>query len=186
MATVLDLSILNQLMPIFTWIFVFLLVYGVMEVTQIFKNRGIHAMIAFVTSLMVAISGSATKAITSMTPWFLVVIFFIFMVFLIVNFMGISSVEVVNALGGGSGSGAVWWILIISFIILASGLSQTFGQQLLEQRQGGNQTTVQPGTPDGSFGGSVLIILTNAKVLGMILIFFIGALTVALMTSPIK
>ncbi len=185
MATVLDLSVLKTFMPIFSWIFAFLLIYGVLEVTQIFKNRGIHAMIAFVFSVMVAISGTATNTIVAMTPWFLIMIFFIFMLYLIGNFMGLGSADIIGSLGG---KGAIWWILILGVIILASGLSQSFGQQLLAARQGGNATEV-PATstnPDGSHGGQVLFVLTNPKVLGMLLLFFIGALTIAMMTSPIK
>ncbi|MBI2133688.1 hypothetical protein HYU11_03325 [Candidatus Woesearchaeota archaeon] len=184
MATVLDLSLLNTFMPVFSWIFSFLLVYGFLEVTQIFKNRGIHAMIAFVFSIMVAISGTATATITAMTPWFLIMIFFIFMVYLISNFMGIGTSEILGAIGG---KGAVWWILIIGFIILASGLSQTFGQNLLAARQGGNATEVPTTTGPGStHGQAVLFVFSNPKVLGMVLIFFIAALTVAMMTSPVK
>lgn len=185
MATVLDLSVLKVFMPVFAWIFTFLLVYGVLEATQIFKNRGIHAMIAFVFSIMVAVSGSATNTIAAMTPWFLIMIFFIFMIYLIANFMGLSSGDVVTSLGG---KGAVWWVLIIGIIILVSGLSQTFGEQLLRGRQGGNETAVSgSGTSvDGSFGQNVLLILTDAKVLGLLLIFFIAALAVALITGPVK
>lgn len=171
-------------MPIFSWIFAFLLVYGFLEVTQIFKNRGIHAMLAFVFSLIVAISGTATAAIANMVPWFLVMIFFIFIIYLIANFMGLGSADILKSLGG---SGAVWWILIIGIIIMAAGLSQTFGEQLLKARHGGGNVTEvpsQPGQP--GYSQSVLLILTNAKVLGMILLFFIGALTIALMTGPIK
>ncbi len=184
MATVLDLSVLKTFMPIFSWIFAFLLVYGVLEVTQVFKNRGIHAMIAFVFSIMVAVSGTATNTIAAMTPWFLIMIFFIFMVYLIGNFMGLGSADIVGTLGG---KGAIWWILIIGFVILAAGLSQSFGQQLLGARQGGNATEVPAASgPGNDHGQAVLFVLTNPKVLGMVLIFFIAALTIALITSPIK
>ncbi len=187
MATVLDLSILKTFMPIFSWVFAFLLIYGVLEATNIFKNRGIHAMLAFVFSIMVAVSGTATSTIAAMTPWFLLLIFFIFMIYIISNFMGLPSSEVIGALGG---RGAVWWILILGLVILAAGLSQSFGQQLLQQRQGGGNetavTTTEPGTPGSDHGKTVLFILTNAKVLGLILILFIAALTVAMITGPVK
>ncbi len=183
MATVLDLSVLKTFMPIFSWIFAFLLVYGFLEVTQIFKNKGIHAMLAFVFSIMVAVSGTATTAIASMAPWFLVIIFFVFIVYLIGNFMGLPSGEILSAFGG---KGAIWWILILGFVILAVGLSQTFGEQLLDARQGGtNQTATETGdsgTPT-NHGQTVLFILTDPKILGMILILLISALTVVLLTQ---
>ncbi|MBI4438874.1 hypothetical protein HY640_03000 [Candidatus Woesearchaeota archaeon] len=186
MATVLDLSVLKTFMPVFSWIFAFLLVYGFLEMTQIFRNRGIHAMLAFVFSVMVAVSGTATATIAAMAPWFLVVIFFIFIIYLIGNFMGLSSGDILGAVGG---KGAVWWFIIIGFIILAAGLSQTFGQRLLEARQGGggNETFVPvQGEGQPTHGQAVLLILTNPKVLGMLLLFFIAALTVSLMTGPVK
>ncbi len=182
MATVLDLSILKGFMPLFSWILSFLLVYGFLEVTNIFKNRGVHALLAFVFSIMVAVSGTATLAIAAMAPWFLVIIFFVFIVYLIGNFMGISSGEILGTIGG---KGAIWWILILGLIILAAGLSQTFGQRLLEARSGeGNFTAAPaPGLAEAGHGQQVLLVLTNPKVLGMILLFFIGALTIALMTG---
>ena len=184
MATVLNLSVLNTFMPIFSWILAFLLVFGFLEVTQMFKNKGIHALLAFVFSIMVAVSGTATAAIAAMAPWFLIMIFIIFIVYLMGNFMGIESGAILNSLGG---SGAIWWILILSIIILAAGLSQVLGQSLLQAREGGNITTT-PGngaTVDNAagHGQTVLLILTHPKVLGMVLLFFIGALTIALMTG---
>lgn len=187
MATVLDLSVLKTFMPVFSWIFAFLLVYGFLEMTQIFRNRGIHAMLAFVFSVMVAVSGTATATIAAMAPWFLIIIFFIFIIYLIGNFMGLSSGDILGAVGGKS---AVWWFIVLGFIILAVGLSQTFGQRLLDVRQGGigaNETVVSvPGEGQPTHGQVVLLILTNPKVLGMLLLFFIAALTVATMTGPVK
>ncbi len=187
MATVLDLSVLKAFMPVFSWLFAFLLVYGFLKVTNIFKNDGINALIAFVFSLMVAVSGTATGAISAMAPWFMVIIFFVFIIYLIGSFMGIPTVDMLGTLGGPRG--AMWWILIIGFIILAAGLSQSFGQQLLKAREGGNQTATVTGpgsTGSPSIGQNVLLTLTNAKVLGMVVLLLISALTLALMSSPIK
>lgn len=186
MATVLDLSVLKFFSPVFSWLLSFLLVYGFLEVTQVFKNRGVHAMVALAFTLMVAVSSTATLAIAAMAPWFMVIIFFIFMVYLISNFMGVGGGDIIGALGGKAG--ATWWIMIIGIIILAVGLSNAFGQQLLQARQGGNQTeAATTGTPGGVsgqvHGQAVLLTITNPKVLGMMLLLFIAALTIALMTQ---
>ncbi len=184
MATVLDLSVLKFFSPIFSWLLSFLLVYGFLEVTNVFKNRGVHAMVALAFTLMVSVSSTATLAVAAMAPWFMVIIFFIFMVYLISNFMGIGGNDILGALGGRTG--AAWWILIIGFIILAAGLSNAFGQQLLQARQSGNQTTTtvtEGGTAGAGHGQAVLLTITNPKVLGMILLLFIAALTIALMTQ---
>ncbi|MBI2142335.1 hypothetical protein HYU15_02490 [Candidatus Woesearchaeota archaeon] len=184
MATVLDLSVLKFFSPIFSWLLSFLLVYGFLQVTNVFKNPGVHAMVALAFTLMVAVSSTATLAIASMAPWFMVIIFFIFMVYLISNFMGVGGGEIIGALGGKAG--ATWWIMIIGFIILAAGLSNAFGQQLLQARQGGNQTaaTGAPGSvASPAHGQAVLLTITNPKILGMILLLFIAALTIALMTQ---
>ncbi len=60
MATLLDLGLLKGFSDIFSWLMVFLIVYGVLEVTNLLKNKGVHALLAFVITAVVVITGAAS------------------------------------------------------------------------------------------------------------------------------
>jgi len=169
MATLLDTGLFESLDVIFTWLFVFLVVFGVLEITNIFKNKSIHALLAFVIAILTGFSSITISIVEVMLPWFLLIAFFVFFVMLITSFMGFGGKDLVNALGG---SGAVWWILVLGFIIVAATLSQVFGQDLLDA-----------GENAGEVEDNVVTTLTNPKVLGFFLILLIGAFTIIFMAS---
>ena len=170
MATVLDTTLFESFSVIFTFILVFIVVYGALEISKLLKNRALHAMAGFAIAVLSVFSPFTVSLIETMVPWFLVIGVFIFFVFLIGNFMGIEHKTMVSALGGNN---AIWWILVLGFIIVAGALSEAFGQALLEERE----------DDDLSQRSNVIVTLTTPKVLGFTLIFLIAAFTVIFMAG---
>ncbi len=172
MATLLDTGLFDQFSVIFTWILLFLVVFGILEVTNVFKNRNIHVLLAFVVAILASTSTLSVGIVETMLPWFLIIAFFVFFVYMIGNFMGIGNNEILQAMGGGDR--AIWWILVLGFLIVAAALSNSFGEELLDERGEGTQDDSQR---------QVILALTNPKVLGLGLIFIIGAFTILFMAG---
>jgi hypothetical protein len=179
MATFLDTALIDKVSVIFTWLLVFVLVFGMAEVTNLLKNRALNALLALSIAVLVGFSPSITAIISGFAPWFIVIAFLILFLLLLSNFMGIPTANIVETLGGKNAS---WWLLVPLFVALTAALSGAIGQSLLEERTGTQTITTADGetitlqeTPHRE---SVVLTLTNPKVLGLILILLIAMFTI--------
>lgn len=186
MATVIELGLLEQFSNIFALIFIFLVVYSVLELTKVLgQNRGVHSLVALMVAFLSAINPNILKVISNISPWFVLFIVFIMFLFLSASFAGFSQENVIQALG--AKPGATFWIILVSILILALVMGNVFGQTFLEQYTGGgggNETINGGGTAGGgSFQENVGNTLFHPKVLGLILIFLIASFTIRMLTT---
>lgn len=187
MASVLDLGLLDQFSTVFAIIFIFLIVYAVLEVTKVLgMNPGVHGLIALLIALMSATQPQALKVIANFSPYYMIFLVFLVFLFLAAKFAGFNVEEVLTVFGGKQG-GAVFF-LVITVIILAFALSGVYGQQLLSFTSGStpagdNINGSNPPTGTNSFAQNFGATIFHPKILGMILIMLIGAFAVALLTS---
>ena len=69
---------------VFTFLFVYALVYGILLTTNPFKDEGkknLYAIIAFTASILVLFSGTVTNVVSFMAPWFILAILVVFLCF---------------------------------------------------------------------------------------------------------
>lgn len=201
MATFLDLALFEHMSSVFIFLFVFLIVYAFLSMTKIFKDvgghNGIYAIIALVVAFMSSFSSGFVAVIMTMTPWFTVIIIFLFLVFFVVKMFSTDD----KLLEGLIKQGAVKWIMIIIFaIILLVSISNAFGQKVLEDTQGPTTvvestpsetvytsdtttttTTTQSGVATNDFSTNMTQTLFHPKVLGMLLVVLIAFFTVLLL-----
>jgi len=186
MASVLDLGLIGQFSDIFSIIFIFLIVYSVLEVTKILgQNRGVHSLVALMIALVCAINPNVLSVISNLSPWFVLLIVFILFMMVSAIFAGFSQDNVLEALGGKPG--AAFWIILISILILAMVLGNVFGQTFLSGSSGGegNETVVnggEGGAGTGSFQENLGNTLFHPKVLGLLLIFLIASFAIRMLT----
>jgi hypothetical protein len=175
MATFLDTALLDKFSIVFTWLLVFIVVFGVAEVTNVLKNRALNALLALSIAVIVGFSPSLAAVISGFAPWFVVIAIFILFLLLLTNFMGIPTANLVEMFGG---KAAGWWILVPFIVALVVALSSAFGQGLLEERTGpaGEGEVIEGDTTPHR--ESVVLTLTNPKVLGMLLVLLIGMFTI--------
>lgn len=203
MATFLDLSLFAHLSGIFIFLFVFLIVYAFLHVIKIFKDvpggSGIYAILALAIAAMASFSKGFIAVITTMAPWFTVLIIFLFLVFFVLRMFTTDPKffsEMIEA-------GALKWTLVVVFvIILLVSLSSAFGQDALEKTTGeqsgdavynengevvyATQVTTpepaatEPGVATNDFGTNMMQTLFHPKVLGMLLILLIAFFTILL------
>lgn len=179
MANVLDLGLLKDFSYIFGWILIFVVVYGILQVIDIFKSRGIHALIALTITVLVATNTGTMNVVSDLLPWFVIMGFFIVFLLVLGNFMGVSTGDVIARFGG---KAIVWWIFVPLMIGLI--ISLVSGGQFSR----GDTTRVDPETGEliKVPGKTVINIITDPKVLGFILLLSISAITIALMAGVHK
>lgn len=173
MATVFDLGLLKEFSNIFAWLLVFVVIFAVLGATNIFHSRGVNALIALAVTVLLSTTTGTTDVIRGLIPWFVIVAFFILFLIVLAKFAGIPAEKVVSSFPG-----TQWWIftaLIIGLIIsLVAGGQFSRGDTTIDP-----QTGQEVSTP----GRAVINILTEPRVLALILILGISAITVGLMAG---
>ncbi|MEK6964230.1 MAG: hypothetical protein AABX70_07430 [Nanoarchaeota archaeon] len=203
MATFLDISILKNFSIVFTWLLIYVVVFGFLEWKSPFgkDKKGFNVMVAFVIAFLGVLSSSARHFIEFVTPWFLVMAIVIFFILFIVRMFGLSDGSVENIIKDNM---AHTWLIVLSIFIVLMALGASFGQQLLETGTGADPSsptppigsevpstidqvrTIQRGPSTSSnFGENALQIFVNPKVLGMLFILFLGTFTIYFLSKKV-
>jgi hypothetical protein len=183
MATLFDTALLEKFSIIFTWILIFAVVYGVAEMTKIIQSKPLVAIIAFCIATLAIITPAMPKILSSLAPWIVIIAIVILFLLMLANFLGIPTIQIVSGLGG---RGAIWLVMAPLLIAVIFSLSSVFGQNLLEQRTSGNDTTIVTATSSdtsSSHDQSVILALTNPKVLGVVIILLIAMFAILFLTG---
>lgn len=190
MATFLDVSILGHFTSVFTFLLVWVIIFGMLEVFKLFGDghRGLHAMIALSVGFIVLFSKGVVTVIQTFTPWFVIVIILIFFIIFAVRMFGVSAAEVTA--GFHNNSVILTFILIFAAIIILFSLGAGFGQTSLEEGatpgtlHNATNVTAAPGSTDtSSFSQNLYNTIYNPKVLGLILVMMIAVIAMLFLTS---
>ncbi len=175
MATFLDMGMLEYFNIIFYFLFLFVLVFAVMQATKFpTENKNLSAILAFLIAVLVIFSSSTRDIISIITPTFVVIIFFLFFILLIYRFMGANDADVRSIMG--SEGGTRTFLLIIILIIILSTLGKTFFSGTAETTENGEMNISGKNSEVGTKGEDALVgTLTHPKLLGLVLILIIGA-----------
>lgn len=197
MATFLDISILGHFITIFTFLLVFVIVYGMLELFKIFGDghKGIHAIIALAIGFIVIFSKGVVAVIQTFTPWFTILILVIFFILFAVRMFGATDKDIRNELT--SGSTITTWIIIFTVVILLFSLGSGFGQESLERGLSTQNTNTQGtitnnanitltsggNTSSSNFNQNLYNTLFNPKVLGLILVMLLAVMAMLFLTG---
>ncbi len=160
MATILDVGILTFLVPVLVLVFVFLILYGLFEKIKLFsEEKGLHALIAVIFSFLFMIVKPLRELIITITPWFFILFFLIFIGLILVMIFGFKETDVTKYLS--ENQGILTSIIIIGIIIFLLGLRGVFPGAL--------------GFPSENQGPFTELrrIIFHPKLLGVLLIFII-------------
>ncbi len=198
MATFLDISILSHFVSVFTFLLVFVIVFGMLEVFKVFGEgkKGLHAIIGVSIGLIFMFSSGVTAVIQTFMPWFTILILVIFFILFAVRMFGVSQKDISESVTEG---GALTWILIFTAVIVLFSLGAGFGQKSLQEGPGSaavntttttqtstttvnNQTVATGSTSTGDFNQNLYNTIYHPKVLGLILIMVIVILAMLFLT----
>ena len=200
MATFLDIGLLENFGVIFVILLVFLLVFGLLEYFKAFgeARKGLHALLAFVIALLFLVSKVASRMVSMMVPWFMVIAIFIFFTLFLVRIFGVEESSIKKLAGN---KDVYPWLIVFAMLILLLSLGNAFGQSLLESGEGvqtptnysqgsGGLQPAQPGTRStttSSFTTNLLNTLRHPKVMGLLFVSLVGMFAlIFLKTGKIK
>ncbi|MBS3156999.1 hypothetical protein J4442_02385 [Candidatus Woesearchaeota archaeon] len=126
MATILDIGFLNFLLPVFTFLLIYAIVFGVLQKSKFLsESTNINTWVALAISVLFLLAPGAIEFVSVIAPWFVVLVVIAFSFLLIFFFMGIKP-EVIEKVARNEAS-VRWTIIIISIIIIIVGLTSVFG-----------------------------------------------------------
>ncbi len=124
MATLLDLSLLNYLTPLFTFLFILIISYAVLDKFKLLGNNfAPKAIASFSMAAIFIFSPKMMEVVNMTTPWFILLIFFGFFIIAILMFIGVKQESITKTVTGGS---VVWPIIILSLILFVIILTNAF------------------------------------------------------------
>ncbi len=185
MATILDLGLLGYFNIVFSFIFVWALVFALLQKTKVLGEKaGLNVLIAVAVAFLVALSDSVVQVINFMIPWFTIAIIFFVLLILIFMVFGIKESAISDYVKNDRSIG--WVIIGVVLIIAGASFANVFGQQLTEASfQQGTSINASDGTgvAGTDFQQNIYATLFHPKVLGMIVLFAVAIFAIALLSQ---
>ncbi|MBS3163301.1 hypothetical protein J4427_01290 [Candidatus Woesearchaeota archaeon] len=163
MATLLDTGLLYHFLPLVTFLFIFSLVYIILDNTDwMGTNKTLKFIVALSIALVSLFAGGVVDLINYIVPWFVFIFVFLILLFMGLTFLGIEKQVVWNNL-------SIWTVMVIAFLLLIIGITQVYGE-IFTPYAGSNVTK--------TIGSETLRTLFHPRVLGAIFILIIASLSV--------
>lgn len=179
MATVLDLGLLQMFEPIFAVLFVFTLMFAILQKTKALSETiGINGVISAVIGIMVLMSSTLVSIINFMIPWFTVVIIFFVLLLLVFQVFGAKDADFASAI---KDKGLMWTIIGIGVIILLAAVGSVVPDDIGPNLAGGDVTSAS--TSGGGFSDNITNILFNPKIIGIIVVFMVAIFAVIFLSG---
>lgn len=169
MATLLDISLLGFLLPLFIFLLVFVIVYVILSKTTLFgeKNNALSFIAAFCLAAVSVFTGSFTSFVSVVTPWIVFIGFILVLLFAIFKFFSLEDSKIWDTIGGPT------LVYVVILIILLIGIAIVFGSD------------VAP-SGEGSVKNEVIVALTHPRILGALFILIVSAFAVRLLSEKLE
>jgi FtsH-binding integral membrane protein len=106
-----DVSGLSYFMPIFGFLFVFVIVYALLSKTKLLgESMFINLLISFIIAVIFATISSAQEYVEAVTPWFVVLIIALFFILILI---GLSQQKINDIMKPG-----FVWVFIVALILV--------------------------------------------------------------------
>ena len=180
----LDISLLNFLSPLITFLLIWGIVYAILEKSQLLKGTSpFHAFLGFVIALLFSFTPKAVEFIETITPW--MVVLFVVVILILVLFLSMGWTE--SSFQDAMGEPVMrWTIIIIVLIILVSSLTQVFAPAFSEEGSGGGSSIVNGEEVSDTVGEEVRKAVFSPKVLGAVFLLIIAAFVIRLLSPAIE
>lgn len=175
MATILDsLGLLEFFLPIFSFLFIFVIMYAVLDK---FKLMGENKTVKFIASLSIALlflcSQETLNFVNFITPWFVILVIMAFFILSLFMFMGVKEKEMEATINNPT---VYWTVLVIIIILLIAAIGTVFSDFFAGE--GGDITDPTK--------ASITQILVHPRVLGALFLLVISAFAIKNIASGIE
>ena len=161
MATFLDVGLLEFFLPVFTFLLVTVILFAIGK--ALFpENLGDRVVwvAAISIGMIVLFSGSSVELINLITPWFVVLMIFLVLLFSIFLFFGMEHKDLMGTIGGPT------VVVVVSLLMLLAAISAVFGPVFTPYQLDDEGRTIQSETIRTVFHprllGAVFILLIAA------------------------
>ena len=177
MASLLDIGLLKFFLPVFSFILVYAVSYAILNKTNILKSDAANNAAAFAISVLFLFTPQAIKLIQLTTPWFVVFLIFLMIIFMTFMFLGAKESQMNDVLALPT---VYWTIIVVLLGIFLFGLTQVFGSEV--------QSIFGGGESNGEEGVVIDIakIIFHPRVLGAIFILLIASQAIRLIVPRVK
>lgn len=172
MASILqDLGFLEFFLPAFTFLFVFVLVYAVLDKFKLMgENKWLKLIAAFCVALLFLFSGDTLDFIQVITPWFVVLVVVALFILSLFMFMGLKEGDVTNAI---KDPVLYWTVLVIIIILLIIAISEVF-------------IVVNPNVETGKPSSEGLNAVVHPRTLGAIFLLVVAAFAAKFISTGLE
>ena len=129
MAAIISTELFSYLTPVLIWIFIYAIVYMVLQKAEVFKSQPINAAIAFAASLLFVIVPVMRDLVREVVPWLLVMVLIVVVIFTLLMFMGYADKDIVTWMKENSFGATITVIVLVIFLIA---LSKVVGPAFLQ------------------------------------------------------
>lgn len=196
MATFLDATFIGKFSIIFTFLFVYVLIYGVAEFAKPFgkDKRNLNALIALGVAVMVVVSPTMVRLVNFIIPWFFIISLILFFILFALRIFSGDKVDFSSAV---KDRRVYTWVIVLTIVIMIFGMGNAFGQstldkggfnetpqqtqvtasgssQVIEQTGIGNQDVSGTNVATNDFTTNMMNTIFNPKVLGLILVMLVA------------
>jgi|TARA_Y100000310_G_scaffold159627_1_gene159336 hypothetical protein len=172
---VLDVDLLLFFKPIFTWLFVFTIIYAILTKVKFFgESRGVNATISLTMAFLFILTPGVKDVLNIVTPWFIFLFIFIILIVLIFMMVGVPESSIVSTF---QEDWFIWTIVIIVLILIFGyAMSQVFGP-VIQGLYGTAETAKEGITFD------IGRIIFHPRMLGVLFITLVASQAVRLITN---
>lgn len=180
MATILDTGVLAFFLPVFVFIFVFSLLFALLEKVKLFgENKTLNVAAALSVAAISLFAGQFVGLIAVITPWLVLLLVALFMVFAIFQFFDVEKAKIWDLFGHTP-------IFILILIIIIVGISIVFDTTLSPYKATTETTASVVSSVSGTNASQLqdtnpreqtIKTLTHPRILGALFMLVVAAAT---------
>lgn len=183
MATFLQIGLLKYFSIIFPALLIFFVVFAVLEKTKILGEgkTAVNAIVGIAIAFILILSKDIVAIINYMIPWFVIVFIFLILLLVVFKIMGATDQTIADLLANNK---TVQWILVgIGVIILIASIAHVYGERLAPVAEGEvAEGAAIEDVEEGTFKQSVLKVLFNPLILGVLFVLVLAIFAIGLLT----
>lgn len=184
MATLLDTGLIAFLLPLFVFLFIFVVIYGLLSKTKLLGEK--QTALNFIASICIAavaiFAGDLIKVLGAVTPWIVFLILILLLIFGLYKFFGVEEKEIWATIGGQT------VVYVIILLILLIGLAAVFEKEIspLTGSQEDSSGNLTAGKVGGAGKSEVISTLTHPRLLGALFILIVSAFSMKLLVDTVE
>ena len=175
MATILDVSLLTRFSAFFAFLFVFVLLYGILSFSKFFGgSKGLQVLLAFIIAIIVLMTPKMGQVFLFVVPWLTFLFILIAFLFLAYKMFGITDADFHSLIK--SERGLIWTILSIVVIMMLWAIVHVYGTPNIPAADGTTE-------PAGGFTSTLGAVFFHPTVLGAVFLLLLAVFAIGILAG---